>query len=252
MVNLLWTGGWDSTFRLLQLAHAGEEVQPHYILDENRKSFKKEIQTMKDIRKEVNRKFPKAVVHEIKITTLPEISICKEFTKAHRNLLSKGWIGSQYISISSYCKNNNISNMEISIEYPNESRHIIRPQLKDTKINSKGNRVICGKKADKNLLSLFGFFSFPVLTLRKLDMASEAEKRGWLEILNMTWFCHQPVFGKPCGSCNPCMSTLEEGLKYRFSLLSISRYRIKKIIISYPKTHMFLRKLKYGKDYSQP
>ena len=33
-VKLLWTGGWDSTFRLLQLLLLYEKkVQPYYIID---------------------------------------------------------------------------------------------------------------------------------------------------------------------------------------------------------------------------
>lgn len=34
--NVLWTSGWDSTFRIIQLIKEGREVQPYYIIDVNR------------------------------------------------------------------------------------------------------------------------------------------------------------------------------------------------------------------------
>ena len=63
---------------------------------------------------------------------------------------------------------------------------------------------------------LFGRFSFPLFETSKLDMARMAGEYGWNDIMHMTWFCHRP--GKdqqPCGRCNPCLYTIEEGLGWR-------------------------------------
>jgi len=39
VVNLLWTGGWDSTFRLLQLIlDTRATIQPVYVIDTARRS----------------------------------------------------------------------------------------------------------------------------------------------------------------------------------------------------------------------
>jgi hypothetical protein len=54
----------------------------------------------------------------------------------------------------------------------------------------------------------------------KLDMAREADDRGWRPFMDMTWFCHSPIRGKPCGICNPCLYTIEEGLGDRLPRLS--------------------------------
>ena len=49
-VNIFWTGGWDSTFRVLQLLIAKKKtVQPFYINDPNRKSAEKELNAMKTV-----------------------------------------------------------------------------------------------------------------------------------------------------------------------------------------------------------
>ena len=46
-INLFWTGGWDSTFRLLQLIIVfRKRVQPYYIIDTTRKSVQNEKQAM--------------------------------------------------------------------------------------------------------------------------------------------------------------------------------------------------------------
>lgn len=59
IVNLLWTGGWDSTFRLLELLeHTGQTIQPHYIVDPGRPSFKLEMKQMAEIRGKLVRASP--------------------------------------------------------------------------------------------------------------------------------------------------------------------------------------------------
>ena len=50
-VALLWTGGWDSTFQLLQLLIIHRRrVTPFYLLDEERRSTGVEIRTIKRIK----------------------------------------------------------------------------------------------------------------------------------------------------------------------------------------------------------
>ena len=58
-VNLLWTGGWDSTFRLLSLSLLHQRpVQPYYIITWDRPSTGAEIQTMCDIKRLLFKKHP--------------------------------------------------------------------------------------------------------------------------------------------------------------------------------------------------
>lgn len=48
-VNLLWSGGWDGTFRFLQLASEPICIQPIYIKDPGRGSQKYEIRAIHEI-----------------------------------------------------------------------------------------------------------------------------------------------------------------------------------------------------------
>lgn len=46
-------------------------------------------------------------------------------------------------------------------------------------------------------------------------MEAVAKKNNFSHIMEETWFCHTPYNGKPCGICNPCKYTKEEGLGRR-------------------------------------
>jgi hypothetical protein len=50
-IHLLWTGGWDSTFRLIDLALTRKfRVQPYYLLDVSRRSTGHELLAMTRLR----------------------------------------------------------------------------------------------------------------------------------------------------------------------------------------------------------
>lgn len=65
MTPLLWTGGWDSTFRLLSLLLGEQrEVQPYYIIDSlrYRPAVPAEREAMRLIRQRLLRCHPDAAV----------------------------------------------------------------------------------------------------------------------------------------------------------------------------------------------
>ncbi len=64
--------------------------------------------------------------------------------------------------------------------------------------------------------TLFGRFSHPLLELTKPEMGRTAAELQFTEILNMTWFCHNPKPGmKPCGMCNTCLGAIAHGNGWR-------------------------------------
>lgn len=73
-VNLLWTGGWDSTFRLLQLIEENVQIQLFYFIDEKRKSTNIEIERMKKILKYIKgKKDFRAIVKDINYINVKDI-----------------------------------------------------------------------------------------------------------------------------------------------------------------------------------
>lgn len=243
-VDLLWTGGWDSTFRLIELARAGKVIQPYYISNQDRGSLPKELRVMTKLRDEVNERFASGVVKDIEVFNKEDIAIYDDIAHSYRSLLKRGWVGDQYVYIASFARMQKISYLELSIERAalGDRQRTNIPCVENTVVDSLGRRVI-SEKAPSDLFGLFGDFSFPVVTLTKDDMRRQAEQWGALDLLNQTWFCHNPFRGKPCGTCNPCVHTLESGLAYRFSAVSLVRYRIKKATMAYPRLQRLLSKL---------
>lgn len=243
-VPLLWTGGWDSTFRLIELARSGKVIQPYYISNQDRGSLPKELRVMAQLRDEVNRRYKDGLVKEINVCKKKDITIYDDIDRAYRELLKRGWVGDQYVYIASFARMRNISYLELSIERgaPGARQRTNIPCVENTVVDSFGRRVI-STRAPGDLAGLFGGFSFPVVTLTKEDMRLKAEEWGALDLLNKTWFCHNPFHGKPCGTCNPCVHTLESGLAYRFSAVSLARYKIKKATMAYPRLQRILSKL---------
>jgi hypothetical protein len=45
----------------------------------------------------------------------------------------------------------------------------------------------------------------PLQGWTKLDLVAQAERRGWLPILDRTWSCEEASGRTPCGWCVPCL-----------------------------------------------
>ena len=62
IVEIFWTGGFDSTFRIVQLSRCNVTIQPYYISD-NRKSEKNELKAIEQITNILNDMRPYRVTH---------------------------------------------------------------------------------------------------------------------------------------------------------------------------------------------
>ena len=49
VVSILWTGGWDSSYRVIELSRMRVSIQPVYILDERRASNQRELNSIQTI-----------------------------------------------------------------------------------------------------------------------------------------------------------------------------------------------------------
>lgn len=204
MVNILWTGGWDSTFRMIQLATQGREVQPYYVLDTERLSTIKEIKQIYEIRKDLIKKYPSCRINELKFINVSDIEIKDKHRLAFERLKSSSFIGSQYLWLAAL--SNTIPGLELSIH-------------KDDKAEYYARRLVggvVGGDSDENVI--FGGFGFPILDYTKLEMEEEVKKTDDLATLYKSWFCHAPIRNTPCGFCNPCLYSIEEGMGKRFTL----------------------------------
>ncbi|MCA0932388.1 hypothetical protein LCM02_07985 [Lutimonas saemankumensis] len=231
IINILWTGGWDSTYRVLSLIDKKVTIQPYYLKD-NRKSEGLELKAIETITEQI-RNHPRTKCNLLKLVTIyvSDIAKDKEITNSYVNILKSDFYGSQYEWLARFAKT--VENLELTIHQEDKAFSIIKKygEIKKTHDELYFRFYVLDKeKSSEDLIKVFGNYRFPILDSSKLKMKLWAESMGLLDIMNMTWFCHHPKNNAPCGVCNPCIYTIEEGLIYRFSKRALRRYRIYKII----------------------
>lgn len=231
VTNLLWTGGWDSTFRLLDLVLIQKQtVQPYYIKSTIRKSSELEVQTMDKIRRMLFELAPQS-----KLLLLPtiyknvnDISPNEVLTQQYKRLSAAKHLGTQYDFLARFATEAGINDLELSIHKDDHAQKFLHPYVEET--DHDGIYRLQQNPAYEDL-KLFQNFRFPILELTKLDMQETAAKYNFLDLMNETVFCHTPQKnGKPCGYCNPCRYTMEEGLSRRIPLLPRLKYFTKRAL----------------------
>jgi len=235
IINLFWTGGWDSTFRLIHLVLIYKKVvQPYYIIDSGRNSVLQEIRAMVKIK---NALFEKDI--KIKSRILPtifkeikEINENKTIAQSYTDLHVEESIAIQYEWLARYCHEEGISNMELCNETAiydadNQTRRLLDKDLDRIATNYGTHYKLNARAREKNIYKIYGNFHFPVFDYTKLDMYKISKKHGFDDVLKHTWFCLMPTSQlKPCGKCKPCRVVYREGLKWRLPITSKIRYFI--------------------------
>ena len=221
-VALLWTGGWDSTFQLLQLLLVQRRrVTPFYLMHPKRLSTDKEIRTMKRIQDHILKEYPHTfeLLHPTQYFSATDIPPDPEISETYQSLRKENYMGRQYDWLSRFCKANGIADIQLCI-HRHDKAHFFVEQIVSEGIDGLQTVFrVDPKFKNRKEYVLFRYFSFPIFELSKVEMAAVADKRGWKEIMNMTWFCHTPTKNEtPCGKCNPCLYTIEEGLGWRIPL----------------------------------
>lgn len=218
-VSLLWTGGWDSTFRLLYLVFVEKRcVQPFYIIETGRASTLHELRAMHVVRGEVAKKNPQLadLIKPTIIVSDHNIKPDPEVTVKFNRLRERHSIGSQYEYLARFAKQWGIPNLELCIEYSERA-----PNTLVNLLSKYMNNDFRMKKFDKDDdVSIFSFFSFPLLKLSKNDMKRIAAEKGFSDILEKTWFCRSPWLNRPCGTCVSCNLAIKEGFGYRIPKIS--------------------------------
>lgn len=211
-IQLLWTGGFDSTFRLLQLLIDNRYyIQPIYVIDKDRRSTLQEIQTIKKLLELIKERFPIQYDNllEIEILLKPDKKLCEQsiYFSYFTDFQKHGRIGHQYLWLPIIADLHNLTELELSTEKDDAVTsegtwaEIVFPQLYGT----GHERKVDLKSTKDEKLKLFANFRFPISDVTKDDMYMIATKFGFHDILKYTWYCHYPMFNRPCGVCRPCI-----------------------------------------------
>lgn len=230
-LNIFWTGGWDSTFHLLDLVTTRElKVQPHYIIDEDRRSLQAEIGAIRKLKQLTFKLNPQA--SELILPTLFTAKSDLIIDQATHDAFSRvkagfSSLGTQYAWLTQYCIDHEIDNMRVCIEKSisfNDAGPVHIEKLlwdESEQVDDLGKAAFKAKRVAGNeaFFYMFGRYLLPLLDTTKPEMMKMAEQRGWSKIMAKTWFCHWPTRrGKPCGRCNPCLFVASEGMAWRLPL----------------------------------
>jgi len=217
-INLLWTSGWDSTFQLLQLLLKHRlPVTPYYLEDPTRASSSTELRTMQRIGEALHGAFPETreLLRPLRAFRVTDLERDPEISQALRDVRSRIYIGSQYEWLALFCKRHGVGDIELSVHVDDKVQALLAPFVRIDSSGMYRSFRVDPRYADTAEYTLFRYFSFPLFQIDKRAMAWEAEKEDWSWLMDMTWFCHRPVRGRPCGACAPCVYTIEEGLGWR-------------------------------------
>ena len=223
---LLWTGGWDSTFRLLNLLVVDQRaVQPYYIVEmlNFRPGVPAEQEAMRRIRELIQARYPHAASRlgaaiECSVAEIaPNDALAEHFEQC----LKFGFIGGQYQWLARFCAEHSIEAMELAIHRDDKARGLLAVLIDSSR------QKLDARFAGDSRYELFCCFRFPLFDKTKQEMRLESQRAGFEDIMKLTWFCHSPRGGEPCGTCNPCIYTIEEGLGDRVPLAGRIRYQLR-------------------------
>lgn len=219
-VELLWTGGWDSTFRLLVLLLAHRlPVQPSYLRDARRVSMPIELDTMARLRDALAETHPhtRDCLLPTREVSLPHASPDDDIQRAFARLMRLYWFGDQYAYLARFCRDYRLQDVELSVEwFTRGTSAVLAPQAAPTQSPHGLPTWRLRADADPDLRMIFGAYSFPLLRTSRDAMADVIASNEWNQLMAMTWFCHRPAKGlRPCGFCNPCQYAVEEGFGWR-------------------------------------
>jgi len=223
--DIFWTGGWDSTFRIIQLLMTTDNVvQPHFIIrDEGSTGI--EINAMNNIRRLISREYA-SIFHRFLPTIYANALLIEKdegIADEIEELIRDGKIiDPQYILMANYCREFNINEIELGLEvYPGESQQ----EFLDMHFGEA---------------TAFKCFRYPIFHLTKEDMLQIAKQNDWVKILSLTSFCRKPLIkANACGICGPCIDTVVAGLDFRLPYGSRIKARIQKPFRVFWRNHYY-------------
>lgn len=216
-IHLLWTGGWDSTYRLLALAVEHQlPVQPYYAYNGGRRSAAHELEARHAILAALAEGWPEAAarIRPSIIVDKDELPDDPDLRASFERLMAEHPMGDQYIYLGLMVRQLGIDGLELSIHHDDLAERAIRGHTEVVADHPTPgvHRLRTDAPPDH---ALFAPFHLPLVEMTKAEMGERARQLGVLDVLERSWFCHEPLRGQPCGRCNPCVTTRRDGLAHR-------------------------------------
>ncbi len=260
VTNLLWTGGWDSTFRLLYLLLVEHRpVQPYYVIDPDRRSTRLECRAMQNIKQRIFAKHPKTkdLLRPTQYIERLNIQPNKDITQSYERIAGTYFtrLGSQYDWFARFAHNTGVKDIELSVHYRDGKAYKVLEAFVVNLGDENDSLFKIDPKANgSDEHTLFKYFTFPIFNLTKDDMEMISRKECFYDLMQLIWFCQTPrANGAPCGVCGPCVYKIEEGLGNRVPFTSRLRYhlrylrlsRMRQELMKYPRLYSYARNIKH-------
>lgn len=174
------------------------KVLPVYVIDPGRQSLQQELVAMSRIKRTVVERYPnaKSLLLPTKVVDLTDLQHDPETKASEEKLLQAKHLGAQYEWLAKATKQLGLDTAEIGIQNVytiSEKSGLIG--LKHMVDFSEKPLRLDPRYEGTSEYNLFGRYTFPVLEIKKTDMLRIAEQEGFLDILEMSWFCHIPASG---------------------------------------------------------
>lgn len=249
-VNLLWTGGFDSTFRLCQLSRMEDvEVQPIYFCfrsvranEKREKEAQAKILPILRSKPETKATILNPIYFEEKnLPKDPEAEAAFEKWKVEKHVpMQNRWLCRLALVFPK---------IEIGREGPTlKHRHDgyrygkTRTWLMSHGVQFRdypdGASVPDFTHAEPGLDLLFGRFSYPILGIPETQMAVIIHQWGYEDLFKMTWSCDEG-HETPCGICSNCQTKWDSGLKDFFAPDAVRNHEIDLYLKNIAKSHDF-------------
>src|SRR5690606_11743488 len=177
--DLLWTSGWDSTFRLLSaLLLEDATVRPHYVVDPRRRSTGAEMKAMDRIRSAIEKQYP-AVASRVAPTRFAkrdELPVIDKTARRFSQLAATGDLGGQYEWLARYAAAAGLVDLELAIHHDDKAHKFLDGNVEPIRYRSTTVYRLT-EEAAKTDLALFERFSFPVFDVTKRDMLRLATEK---------------------------------------------------------------------------
>ncbi len=227
-INVLFTGGLDSSYTMMYFSKFPVEIQPYYLLD-NRPSEQYELKAIDSIIKDI-RENPDTKAEVKDLITKPTYGIKPdpEIQKAYRYMFKTAGFGKQYGFIARFAKQEKLTGLFVSLVYNPFGRGnmAVRNSGGLETVNDEGMVYyrLDPEKTEKNLYTIFKDVLIPPSFMCTKDQEiEEMKKLGFEDSIKKTWFCFWPVNGEPCGTCPPCKDLIKEGMTWRFTEAGLKR-----------------------------
>ncbi len=225
-INILWTGGFDSSYRVCQLSLLPVEIQPYYVRA-GKKSDTQELKAMADIVAYIHgNKAKKCKLLPLIEIRLGDIAPDQEIMDSCNKIGKEVVIGTQYEWLARFARQSGLI-LELGFEFnptSNLRKYIdSNATIREVSIPlamGMGTLEYCEydeNHTSEDMMKIFGPFRYglPLYYMTKLQTVESYKAMGYEAVMSMTWFCAHPIGGKPCGLCNPCASVMKAGMGFR-------------------------------------